>query len=247
MVLVLASFELLFFFPRFYLQEFLFVLAALVVGVWRVNSQPAFEKLRALIFWNFLIPVIFFYGTAFFWTLFLPSKIYAHLMGLFTAFFVFIYFRYLKMYFRAPIFYDEKTLINLSLFFGIFSLFFIYSTLMSAVLLLNFPLVLASLIYATVVLLVVYEYLWIVGVESIKSFIYGLVVAFAFLQFFWSLNFLPVDFFTLTFVMTIFFFVIIKIITFRFQEDDFSFQRIRKYIIIGLLMILLVFLTTRWR
>ncbi|HLD81733.1 MAG TPA: hypothetical protein VJA22_00825 [Patescibacteria group bacterium] len=242
----IGIFEFLYFFPKrlFVLES---VAATLVlVSVWRINVLPIKEKFFSASYWHFSLPLLFFVVNSILFSIVLERQLYFHVLALFTAFFSFLYLKYIVIYFRLPLFNDEKALPNISFFLNTSTVFFLSDSLLAFILLLNLDVVLSFLIFLAELWLLSFQTLWVSRINPIKATVYALVITIIFAELFWVFRFLPLDYTIVALIMAGFFHLLLNLSVFWIQ-DLWEFKLVRKYIIIGLVLLFVVLGTAQWK
>lgn len=259
---VLALFQLLILQPKLFFLLVFLMLLVIIFSVWRIlpkNSAIRRElqsvdgwftklKIASKLFlhernYTFLIsPVLLFLGTLSFVAL-IKNQLLVHTSVLFFIFLYFLFLEGLYSYFYSK---ESSFLENIFTAINFASLFFIYSSLFSFITIYNFSLWKMISLFVIFTLLSNHQLLNIYNEESEKmNYFFNIVVMVIMLEIFWSLLFLPTNFYVNSLVLISVYYFIIGISYFYFK-DSLNKAIIMRHLTISLIVIILALATARW-
>jgi hypothetical protein len=167
-------------------------------------------------------------------------------MAIFLLFFSYLFLHFLSIFWRKSVYYDEKSLTNLTCFFGLISLFFIASSVLAARFLLDFSMIAGVILLGFSAFILTYQFLRMNQVDAVKNVVYSIVGILLSIELFWALSFLPHDHQILAFVLSVCYFLFLKMSQLRFH-GALSFVAVRKYLVVSGMLLAFVLITAPWR
>lgn len=233
----------------FFIQKwFLFLLlfsVCLFMILSRFHVLPLGEKIRSLHFWNFALPLLIFTWSAFAFGIFFPYEWMLQILAPGVGFFSFLFLRYIFIYFRQPLFSDEKNLLHLSLFLNTFSIFFLVFATSSAMLFLNLHFAFSLLILSSSIFLI-YQFFWINKAESRRYILFACIVSYLMLEMFWTFSLLPISLSVTSFLITLIYFLSCSL-GYLSLHKQCTRKKVSQYLLMSAFLSLLVILTAEWR
>lgn len=233
--MLLAAFVPVLIWPLFGLLVFFILLAT-----WTLSDNKF-----SLDYLNSVVTPLIYFCAVFLFTLFLESMYFKALFPFLVGFLLFVYTQQL-CYFR---YFDKKyqpnALENLSFYMVILSIFFLSSSFFGFYIFLHAPKV-ALLIGVTLITLILnYQLFWVMKVNFWESWPYNLVLTLAVFEFFFVLTFLPTSFAVNGAMLAILYYFTLGLLRYHFI-DRLDIRKIKRYLIIGGLMLMIVAFTARW-
>jgi hypothetical protein len=233
--MLLAAFVPVLIWPLFGLLAFLILLA-----IWTLSDNKF-----NLDFLNSVVTPLVFYSAVFLFTLFLESMYFKALFPFIVAFLLFVYTEQLFYYRYFDKKYQPNSLENLSFYMVILSIFFLSSSLFGFYIFLHAPKVALLIGVTLVTLLLNYQLFWVMKVNFWESWPYNLVLTLAVFEFFFVLTFLPTSFAVNGAMLAILYYFTLGLLRYHFI-DRLDIKVIKRYLIIGGLMLMFVAFTARW-
>jgi hypothetical protein len=101
------------------------------------------------------------------------------------------------------------------------------------------------MLLAVVVFSIVFQISWSGEIDKQTSFFYGLLLSLVVLELAWGISFLTLSYYILGLILTISFYVLIGLIRF-YLFGNLSKEKVKMYLIFGLVSVSIALLTARW-
>ncbi len=233
--MLLAAFVPVFIWPAFAVGAIIIAFA-----IWLLSDN----KLN-LEFLNSLVTPLIFYMVVFLFTLFLESAVLKIIFPLVAAFLVLVYTEQLFYYRYFDRKYQANALENLSFYMVILSIFFLASSLFGFYIFLHAPKALLLVVTVLVILVLNYQLFWVLKVNFWESWPYNTVLTLAAFEFFYVLTFLPTSFAVNGAMLAILYYFTLGLLRYHFI-DRLDKKVLKRYLIIGSIMLMFVAFTARW-
>lgn len=156
-----------------------------------------------------------------------------------------MYLESIFTYFYNSEHYQFSTFENFSVFLN-FVIFFLTVIALNAFgVFLNFPLYFPSLILIIITALLMLQSFWVYKIKSGLKFIYLLILSLIILELYWSINFLPANFYVNSAILTIFYFFLWEIFIAKLNSR-LEGKLVWKSAIMIFILLLLIIFTSRW-
>lgn len=262
---VLLVLEIFLFFPNSLFWLFITLFLIHIVIVWQLI--PKTNQVRLILsgqkvslksfiiflkvitdfeFINFLLPPLLLNLSSFIFIIFLPRGSLRHLVIISVAFFSFLFLRSIYLYFYRPEEYPKESLENISSYLVLITIYFVSAGLLGLIIFANFLLWQAVIIYLLINFLLAYRLFGVSQVKTETSWLFIFVLCLVMGEFFWTVNFLPLNFYVNGLLLTIVFYLFFSLSRRRFS-DTLEERLIWYYLILSLIIFLIVLFTAEWR
>lgn len=244
--LLIPLFVLIFLEWYFFSHKMIYVCLVLInLAIFFATWQFAKNSTVDTGWWNFMVlPGIFSISVGFYSVL-LASKVITQILFLIYFVFLYLYLKYLYYYLVQPIFFEKKSLENISSNATFFSFFFFSSAIFGIASFLNISAWILALILLFFTALLSYQFLFINKVNIKDSLFYILLICFVVVEICWSIFFLPINFNLAGISLSVCFYVLINL-TKHHLQNNLDSKIIKRYLLFGVLSLLLLLLTSRW-
>ena len=238
--MIFLSFEIIYFYPKFYLWAFIIANLLIIYAVARVLKNRA----RAKEYWfAFILPIIFPNSALFF--SFLLDKKYIHLFILLSAIFIHYYFRQIYDYFYQEGEKDSWKIGNFTYYSGLLSFFFTASIVYGLQSYLNISVAKLIFLIIAVCFLVSFQYLKFYQIPFRESALYLFISCVIMTEIGWIGSFFPLKFFITGAIVSIIYYLVSGLLKF-YLLGKLNKIIIRNHILVGLLSLIIILLTSRW-
>jgi len=238
---IFFALEVYFFYHKLIYPASAFIVIVIIFSLWSFTKESQTSKQ----WWNFaILPALFTLAVISYSTL-LENKPLIQLLFLFDLFFLYFYFRFSYYYLVKPIAYKVSAIENLSSYVNFLSYFLIISTIYGLQSYLNIPVWQLMVVLAVVSILAVHQIMWANKIESKTSNLYLILITLALIEIGWAISFLPLNFNISGLILAICYYVIIGLARLYLLEI-LDKEKIRLYLIFGIVSLFLVLLTARW-
>lgn len=195
--------------------------------------------------WNFfLTPVILLISISFYLTL-VFNRAFIQILIIGLTVLLYIYFKEIYHFLVKPSRYKEKSLETLFLYLSFISVFFFASAIYGLQSFLNFPVRILMMVMLLITVFTVRQIIWVHKIKGRLGTLFIIIASFLLFQVSWVLSFLPLNYNVTGLSLGIFFYVVINLIK-SYLEKTLDKARIKTYLIMGLVTILLILLTAKW-
>lgn len=233
--------ETYFFYPRsIYLTA---VLAILLIffAVWQFGRASKVDKQ----WWNYLILPVIASIAVMAYSVFISGKFIIQLLFIFNLVFLYLYLRHIYYYLLNPLVYEVFSLENISSYINWLAFFLLSATLYGLASFLNLPIPWLVLVMMGATALLVYQIIWVNKIELRAGLPYILISCLILVELFWSISFLPFNYNIAGLSLAICYYIIIGLVkNHLFNKLDAA--KIKMYLILGLISLLLILFTARW-
>lgn len=196
-------------------------------------------------FFSSLITPLFLFLSGFAFNLFLESQIIKIVIAAFIGFLIFIYTEHLFYRGYLEKRYREGALENLCFYFTVLSVFLFSASLFGFYIFLHAPKSLLLAIIAALLLILNYQLFRALKVNFWESWPYNLVLTLTAFEFFYVLMLLPTAFAVSGAMLAILYYFTAGLLRYHFSHE-LDARMVRRYVLIGGLIFLLVAATARW-
>ncbi|MDO8667968.1 MAG: hypothetical protein Q7K35_02605 [bacterium] len=233
--------EVYFFYPRFiYIAAVLAVLLIFFI-VWQFGRASEIDKQ----WWNYLILPVIMSVSVMAYSVFISNKLIIQLLFIFNLIFLYLYLRHVYYYLLNPLAYEVLSLESLSSYVNWLAFFLLASTFYGLESFLNLPIFWLVLIMIGATVLLIYQIIWVNKIELKNGLPYILISCLILVELFWSISFLPFNYNIAGLSLAICYYVIIGLVK-NYLLDRLDAAKIKMYLILGLVSLLLILFTARW-
>jgi len=196
-------------------------------------------------FLHFLILPFCFSVSGFLFLIFLVNLTLYHVLVVLIALILYFLVKQYYLYFYFPLKYQPYSLESLSVYIIMAAIFFLFSSLFAARILLRFDLILLLLIMVVMLSLIVYYFYWINKISFNRSKIFIIITALIAAELFVAISYLPTSYYVNAFMITISLYLVLNLGK-LFLLDLLNKRRIINHIVVATIALLAVILTARW-
>src|SRR3989338_3439284 len=231
----------------YYLSPKLIYVAAVLVNllifftVWQFSQTSEIDKR----WWNYLILPAVMSVAVMSYSVFLSFKLIIQLLYFFNLVFLYLYLRYVYYYLLNPLAYEVFSIENISSYINWLTFFLLAATVYGLASFLNLPISWLVLIMISLTSLLVYQIIWANKIELMPSLPYILISCLILVELFWSISFLPFNYNISGLSLAICYYVIIGLVKnhLLLKLDN---SKVKMYLILGAVSLLLVLSTAKW-
>lgn len=263
--LIFLDLEIFFIFPKIWALAVLFLFLINFIAIWQLIPKTTQARLilsgqkfslKLLLsffrliadreFINFLLPTLLLnLGGAIFF-IFLPAGLFRHWAALITVFLSFLFFKSLFLYFFRPEEYQARSLENISLYLSLITFYFFSAGLLGLIIFADFLLWQALLVYLAVAFLLIWQVFYVHQFEAKISWHYIFILCLLAGEFFWTINFLPLNFYVGGLLLTVIYYLFFCLS--RKQLTGALERRMTwHYLFLSLAIVLIILATAEWR
>ncbi len=191
-----------------------------------------------------LTPVVFVVSCATF-LLFMEPLWVAIALPMIAGAFLFFFGEHLFRFIHTPSLYQPYALEHTSLVLHIASIYFLSTTFFGLQTFLQTPVWLLALFFFLVATALTYETLWVSKIRDASALKVALILGLVFTEFFVSFSLLPTSFFVNAAVTSVLFYTIIGMMRASLLQK-LSRGVLRRYLLVGCVLSLLLLLTAQW-
>lgn len=192
----------------------------------------------------FITPFFLFTGSLSFLVL-LKVTIVSHIVLGIGTLFLFLYQVHVYNLLYEKEKYQRFSLINLSAYINIYSLFLFASALFGMQLFMNIPIWVSALIIFIATFLLTKHHLWVLRIPKRKGVLYSTMMGLLALELYWAISFFSVHFLVNGVLLTIMYYLA-SIIMRETLDDGKKISEFTKHIVFAICSIILLLLTAQW-
>ncbi|MCX6745872.1 MAG: hypothetical protein NTX00_02510 [Candidatus Parcubacteria bacterium] len=228
-----------------YLSLIYFLIVLIFIFLIIVLKYLIPEKFLSRDFWYLaILPLLLFLTTTAFLLLLSSNSVRNLIIFIFALFFG-IYLENIFLFFYRPTLYQSNSQENISVLFCLLIFFLLAIDLNSFNVFLNIPIWILSLILTLIVTILVLQIFWSNKIKSNFKFLYLIIFDIVILEVFWVLAFLPTNFYVVSIIITIIFYLLWGI--FKAQLTDKLNQKlVWRYLIISGILLFFIIITSNW-
>lgn len=202
-------------------------------------------EMRTPPFWNFLLTPILFLVSTLGMIFFLEREVAIIGVAVLSVGLLVLYAEYLFQFIHLPANYQPYSLEYISLLLNVLTIFLLSTVGFGSILLLQIPLLLAAIPAYAVFAFIIHQTFWVSKAHEakIKPYTFGGSVLMT--EFFVAVSFLPSGFYTNAAIMTILFYLFIGL-TRAHVLRTLSSTVIKRYLVIGSLLLLTTIVSSQW-
>lgn len=244
--LILLILEIYWFYPKLFYYILVLLIAIPTISLWLFYlARVKEEKI-----WNFFILPILFLSSSLFFSGVIPisgswHKILIQIIFFVNASFIYLYLRYSFYFFITPYLFKEVDFKNISFFGAYLASLFSFSSAFGFLSFLGLPIWLLTIVIIFFVFFLTYINFWVEKISIKTSFLYIIIISFLIFQFSWALAFLPLSFYLIGLILSIIYYLMIKLAQFNFT-GNLNKNTITRHLLFGLISITIILLTSRW-
>ncbi len=240
-LLIYALDEMYFFYPKLIYLALVFINLLIFFAVWQFCSASQVDKE----WWNYLILPAVMSSVVMAYSVFLSSKTVIQLLFALNLVFLYLYLRHIYYYLLSPSQYEIFSIENISSYVSWLSFFLLSATIYGLQSFLNLPIFRLVLIVLAVAALIVYQIIWVNKIDFKKGLPYILIICLILVELCWAISFLPFNYNISGLCLAICFYAIIGLVK-NYLLDKLNAARVKMYLILGLVSLLLILFTARW-
>ncbi|OGF24299.1 hypothetical protein A3H09_02730 [Candidatus Falkowbacteria bacterium RIFCSPLOWO2_12_FULL_45_13] len=231
----------------YYLSPKLIYVAAVLVNllifftVWQFSQTSEIDKR----WWNYLILPAVMSVAVMSYSVFLSFKLIIQLLYFFNLVFLYLYLRYVYYYLLNPLAYEVFSIENISSYINWLTFFLLAATVYGLASFLNLPISWLVLIMISLTSLLVYQIIWANKIELMPSLPYILISCLILVELFWSISFLPFNYNISGLSLAICYYVVIGLVK-NHLLLKLDAAKVKMYLILGSISLLLVLSTAKW-
>ena len=231
----------------YYLSPKLIYVAAVLVNllifftVWQFSQTSEIDKR----WWNYLILPAVMSVALMSYSVFLSFKLIIQLLYFFNLVFLYLYLRYVYYYLLNPLAYEVFSIENISSYINWLTFFLLAATVYGLASFLNLPISWLVLIMISLTSLLVYQIIWANKIELMPSLPYILISCLILVELFWSISFLPFNYNISGLSLAICYYVVIGLVK-NHLLLKLDAAKVKMYLILGSISLLLVLSTAKW-
>ena len=239
-IVTFILFELILFFPQLFLLNAVLILLVIVLTVLKLNKWKISRE--SIIF--IIIPLLFLGGGLLF-LLFLEKSILRHVIIIILNFLYGIYLDNLFIYLYKTDKYQPYALENISSYISIISAFLIYAAFFGFIIFFKAPVWLLGITTFVTTVVLGYQVVCLNKIELNRSWLFILIYGLLIAELFGVVYFLPVSFYVAGVTLTAMFYLMTNLGRYHLLANLNS-QVVRRHLIVGSLVLIIVLITARW-
>lgn len=240
-LLVLLFEEIYFFYPKFIYSSAVLSVMAIFFCLWQFGRASAVDKR----WWNYLILPGLMTAGIMAYTVFLSDKSIIQLLLVFNIVFLYLYLRNVYYYLLNPLAYEVFSIENLSSYSNWLAFFLYAATVYGLASFLSLPIYWLVLIIIAAAFLFSYQIVWVNKIEIKNGLPYILIGCLILVELFWSISFLPLNYNISGLCLAVSYYVMIGMFK-NHLLNKLDWPKVRMYLILGSVSMVLLLLTARW-
>ncbi len=240
-LLIWAFIQIFYFNPKLIYVVLVLVNAVLFYAVWQLTRDSSVDNK----WWNYLILPSLLLSFTILFSLFVQNKLLIQIIFVALSASLYIYLKHSFYYLLEPISYREDSLSNISASLNFVTFFLLASVIYGLQSFLNFSVLLLSFIVLVIGFLLIYQIIWANKIGFKKGLIYILIGCLIIVELAWSISFLPFNYIATGLILAICYYILVNLIK-NYLLDELDSKKVRTYLLIGLIGIILVLFTSRW-
>jgi hypothetical protein len=219
---------------------FLISLILLLVTIWEFAKRKLNKR-----FFNFLIAPLIFFLSSFSFLLFVENALVYRIAAIGSAFLLFLFLDQVLNYFYFSFKYQPYTLESFSFYTNIFAVFFLSTSLFSALIFLHYNRFLIAAIGLLFIGLMAYQIFWVNKISWAKSHLFVFIIPLCLTELFLAISYLPTSFFVNAFLISILFYLMIGLSR-QFLLETINRKNVIYYLSISAAAIVAILATAQW-
>jgi hypothetical protein len=216
-------------------------LTLIFLAIWQLTGRQLLSKK----FWRFAITPTFLFLSGLLFLVFLEAgwlkQLFIFSLSIFGGVFLEVVFVW---FWRRPR-YQPNALENISTHLNLLTIFFTTSGLFGLIIFLNFPLWLLALIFFIISAILNYQLIWISDANWSTGWPYIVVITLTITEIFLAVSFLPTSIYVSGLLVTISYYLITGL-TRNWLLGIKEGKVVKRYLIISLILLAMIFLTAKW-
>ena len=233
--------EMYFFYPKLIYAAVVLINLLIFFAVWRFSAVSQVDKQ----WWNYLILPAVSSTAVMAYSVFLSFKPAIQLLFILNLAFLYFYLRQVYYYLLNPSLYKVFSLENISAYAGWFSFFLLAAVVYGLQSFLNLPIFYLALVMLVATALVSYQIIWANKIELKKGLLYILISCLLVVELGWSISFLPFNYNIAGLCLALCFYMVSGLIKNQLL-DKLDAVRVKMYLTLGLVSLVLILFTARW-
>ena len=238
---VYALDQMYFFSPKLIYVAVVLINLLLFFVVWQFCAASQIDKK----WWNYLILPAVMSTVVLAYSVFLSYKSFIQLLFILNLVFLYYYLRHVYYYLLNPIAYEVFSIENISSYISWLSFFLLSAVIYGLQSFLNLPILNLVLIMLVVSALIMYQIIWVNKIEFKKGLPYILISCLILVELCWSISFLPFNYNISGLCLAICFYTIMGFVK-NHLLDKLDRNKVKMYLILGLVSLFLILFTAKW-
>ena len=229
----------------FYQQYWQIAIILFVLNIFIFTGIILKWKIFCLEFINWFIYSITIVLSSLFIIAFLESDWPRYIVSILMSFIYFIYLQNIHLYLNKPDKYQTNSLENITGYTSLIILFFVYAASFNLLIFLSWPIYYPVAIVFATTFVISFILLWFNKIEYKNNWLYALIFSLVITELFWVFSYLPISYLVVSIVLTIIYYIMFNI---NLHGLLLSLHKkiVLRFLIIGILSILLILLTAQW-
>lgn len=240
-LLLAAALEMFLWFPQFYLQIVIAWLVIMGVSIWLSIVESLFSRQ----FLNYSITPFFLTLSVFLFLSLIESDPAKQILLVGASLLYWVYLSAVATFNFDYANYQHPALENISYYTSVISLFFISILAYAAETLLGLQLWISAAILISIIAIMVHQSLWAARIKGQKNTLYILSMVVMMAEIFWSISFLPSNFYLQGFLVTIAYYCLFGLLKSNLL-GIFSNKLLVRYLLLCGAAVAAVIATARW-
>ncbi|MEK7203176.1 MAG: hypothetical protein AAB653_02560 [Patescibacteria group bacterium] len=240
-IIVFIFLEVFFYYPKMIYVIFVLINLTIFFAFWQLTKISNINKQ----WWNFLILPALMSSTIIAYSIFLNNKILIQSLFIVDVIFLYFYLRCVYYYLIYPQSYELFSIENISSYGNWLTFFFMAVTVYGLQSFLNLPVWLLETVMLAIIILIVYQIIWVNKIDFKKGLPYILICCLILIELSWSISFLPFNYNIAGLILAIGYYVLIGL-TKDHLLDKLDQKALKAYLAVGLTSLFLILLTAQW-
>lgn len=233
--------EIFFYYPKMIYVVLVFINLFLFFAFWQFSKASTIDKK----WWNFYILPSIMSSLVIVYSVFLTNKVIIQTLFFLNLIFVYLYLRYVYYYLLRPTAYEVFSIENISFFANFLTFFLLASIIYGLQSFLNLPIWLLIIAALIIMILIVYQIIWVNKIDFKAGLPYLLLSCFVLIELAWSISFLPFNYNIAGLILAICYYIIIGLVK-NYLLNKLDNKKIKVYLYLGLISLFFIILTTSW-
>lgn len=237
-------------FPRAIIEVGILSFLLIAFVIWYLTWRPVAvselqKKLHHQEFWRFLLTPGIFVLSVWLFLVILGDRLWQQVMVVASCLLLFLILQNLFTRFWAATRYPAQSFESISGNINSVSVFLLATVGYSFSTFLDLPLLVLAIFLLAGTTLLVYQTMWVAGVEIKRSWLYILIVDLIVVELFWVLLFLPNTFYVKGVAITVAYYLAVNLSR-NYLINLINAKMVWRYLIVGGIMLVLVLGTAQW-
>lgn len=240
-LIVFVFLEIFFSYPKMIYVFLVLINLTIFFALWQLAKASNINKQ----WWNFLILPALMSSMVMAYSIFLNNKILIQFLFITDIIFLYFYLRCVYYYLIYPQAYELFSIENISSYGDWLTFFLLTATVYGLQSFLDLPIWLLEIAMLFVIILIVYQTIWVNKIDFKKGLPYLLICCLILIELSWSISFLPFNYNILGLILAICYYILIGLVK-NHLLDKLDKKAIKTYLTIGLTCLFLILFTAQW-